>query len=301
MSAQPHVNNLSARVAAYVQPDGGWFLNNAGWITGAERTVLVDTCATESRTRRLLDALSAHSSSPHVPLTAALTHSHGDHANGARLITESGGTVLVTETAAKEIANGPHTYPQVFACESWGDITPPENTTAITDATRVDLGGGNTVEVIPVARPAHTHGDLVVWHPHDGVLFVGDLLSHGVVPLALHGSVAGWLSTLDWIDEVGARWLVPGHGPVASARDGLVTRVADYLRWLLDTASTLDDPADPEPERRARARWADWLDPERHAVNLRVAHAEVHGYPVDVPAALAAMLTAAGGQITLDL
>ncbi|SHF89649.1 MBL fold metallo-hydrolase [Streptoalloteichus hindustanus] len=301
MPAQVSVSRLGPRATAYVQPDGGWFLNNAGWITGSERTVVVDTCATETRTRRLLDALAAHTATPRAPLVAALTHAHGDHTNGARLVTDAGGTVLATEAAAEVVASGPHTYPSVFACTTWGDISPPETTETITAPLRLDLGG-TTAEVIPVTGPAHTDGDLVVWHPDDGVLFTGDLLSHGVVPLGLHGSLSGWLSTLDWLTGFDARWIVPGHGPVTPADQGLVPKVAEYLTWLLDTASRVQDPNDPRADREARARWPHWIDAERHVANLHVAHAEVHGYPLDTAGALKAMLAATGEEtISLDL
>ena len=33
-------------VFAWVQPDGSWWLNNAGAISGPDGTIVVDTCAT---------------------------------------------------------------------------------------------------------------------------------------------------------------------------------------------------------------------------------------------------------------
>ena len=50
---------MAERVFAYIQPDGGWWINNTGFVVG-ERTVLcIDTCATERRTRAFLDAVDA--------------------------------------------------------------------------------------------------------------------------------------------------------------------------------------------------------------------------------------------------
>lgn len=105
------IQTLSQSVAAYLQLPGGWYCNNAGWIAGAERTLLVDTCATEGRSRRLLDA--AQAASPGAPVSLALTHAHGDHAHGARLVADQGGVVMASPEAADEIKAGPHTYPQV--------------------------------------------------------------------------------------------------------------------------------------------------------------------------------------------
>lgn len=302
MPEEPSVTSFSRDTAAYLQPPGGWFLNNAGWATGPEATLLIDTCATEARTRRLLSAAAdAGHGSPGKPRTVALTHAHGDHANGAGLVARTGGTVLATQTAAADIAAGPHTYAAVFACSTWGDITPPDVIDSISTAVHLDLGGQNSAEIIPVPGPAHTFGDLVVWLPRDGVLFTGDLLFNGVTPLALQGSPTGWLNALDWLTGFEAAHLVPGHGPVSTPESGVITRVADYLHWLLDTAAAHDSLDLAAHARRAREQWPTWLEPERHAANLAVAHAEVRGYTCDLPAALAAMLTAAGGPITLDI
>jgi hypothetical protein len=44
-------------IFAWVQPDGTWWLNNAGAVVGDGGVLIVDTCATEARTRRFLGAV----------------------------------------------------------------------------------------------------------------------------------------------------------------------------------------------------------------------------------------------------
>lgn len=299
MPDEPQVVTLGMGTTAYLQLPGGWFRNNAGWVTGRDATLLVDTCATESRTRRLLDAVRATSAQPAAPHLAVLTHAHGDHANGARLVAEAGGTVLASPPAADDIAAGPHTYPDVFTCTTWGDITPAAITDTVDVPRRLDLGG-HAVDILTVPGRAHTTGDLVIWAPHDGVLFTGDLLFAGVVPLALSGSVTGWLHALDWLDQFDARDLVPGHGAIENP-DQTRTAMRNYLQWLLDTTAAGATPDFSGWEHAAHQRWPGWLDGERHAANLRIAHAESHAYTCDLNDALTAMRTAAGGTITLDL
>ena len=52
----PYVDELVEGVYAYVQPDGGWMVNNCGVIVdGSGTAVLVDTMSTERRNRALLD------------------------------------------------------------------------------------------------------------------------------------------------------------------------------------------------------------------------------------------------------
>jgi cyclase len=291
------VQSLSASTKAFVQTPGGWFLNNAGWVTGTDRTLLVDTCATEGRSRRLLDAVRDDTSGQ--PVTAALTHAHGDHANGAGMVVREGGTVMATPLAAATIHAGPHTFEAVFECSTWGDITPPTISDTVTEPVELDLGGV-VAQVLPVAGRAHTDGDLVVVVPRDGIVFSGDLVFAGVTPLALSGSVIGWLAALDWLAGIDHAHLVPGHGPVLPANSTEVAAMTDYLRWLLDTVSA--DGVDlAVAEKRALERWSHWSEGERHGVNLLVAAAEVHGTQASLPELAVRLLTSAGGRIPLDI
>jgi cyclase len=50
---------VTDEVLAWVQPDGSWWINNAGVVLGGEGPVLIDTCATEARARRFLTAVGA--------------------------------------------------------------------------------------------------------------------------------------------------------------------------------------------------------------------------------------------------
>lgn len=295
MPATSVVRSLSPTVRAYLQLPGGWFLNNAGWITGSEGTLVVDTCATEARSRRLLAMARARSG----PTSAVLTHAHGDHCNGAGLISREGGSVLTSAAAAPEIEAGPQTFPSVFRCDTWGELSAPSSTDTVTERRRIDLGNAEA-EVVPVPTAAHTAGDLVVWCPQDGVLFAGDLLFSGVTPLGLHGSLHGWLDALDWLERFDAARIVPGHGPIATdARP--IAALRDYFRWLLDATRDHHEPDFAALQAQARQRWPHWLDAERHAVNLRVAHAETRGTSASPHELFDALLRSAGGPITLDI
>ncbi|MBV9142079.1 MAG: MBL fold metallo-hydrolase [Pseudonocardiales bacterium] len=301
MAVNPIVRSLGPGVAAYLQLPGGWFLNNAGWLSGTEATLLIDTCATEARTRDLLAALHTHTPAEQRPVTVALTHAHGDHAHGAGLISRLGGTVLCRPTAATTIAAGPHTYPELFSYTDWGDITPLSDVQTITARTTLDLGPRRSAEIVPVPNTAHTDGDLVVWIPREGVLFPGDLVFTDVTPLAAHGSITGWLAALDWLADFEATHIVPGHGAMgAGPTRGLIAPLVDYFHWLLDVVHH-GDPDFTALHHHACTRWHSWLDSERHAANLRIAHAEIHGYRCDGSTAMAAMTTFTGGTIPLNL
>lgn len=51
------LHEIAEDVHAYIQPDGGWCLNNAGLITAGGRPLLIDTAATEARAGALKEAV----------------------------------------------------------------------------------------------------------------------------------------------------------------------------------------------------------------------------------------------------
>ncbi|MGH1553845.1 hypothetical protein ACRAWF_23280 [Streptomyces sp. L7] len=55
--SEPRLEEIADQVFAYVQPDGGWCLNNAGVIVSGGESALVDTAATEARALALRSAV----------------------------------------------------------------------------------------------------------------------------------------------------------------------------------------------------------------------------------------------------
>ncbi len=75
---------MAENVFAYIQPDGSWWINNTGFVTGSSGVLCIDTCATEARTRAFLDAVDAVAGPGRRTLLN--THHHGDHTNGNCLL-----------------------------------------------------------------------------------------------------------------------------------------------------------------------------------------------------------------------
>src|SRR5580692_4558459 len=82
--APPRTVEVAENVFAYVQPDGSWWINNSGFVTGSSGVLCIDTCATEARTRAFLDAVDAVAGAGRRTLLN--THHHGDHTNGNCLL-----------------------------------------------------------------------------------------------------------------------------------------------------------------------------------------------------------------------
>lgn len=89
--------------------------------------------------------------------------------------------------------------------------------------------GRRTIQVERFGR-SHTHGDLVVILPDDGVVVAGDLLT-GPIPIVGgdQSFISDWIASLDHLLAISARAWIPGHGPVY--RDQAQARLLrDFLR-----------------------------------------------------------------------
>lgn len=296
------LQEVAPGVHAWVQPDGTWWINNAGVVEGPAGTLLVDTCATEERTRRLLAAVGAATGG--APVTAAVnTHQHGDHTYGNCLL--PGDAVLVGHQAMRAalavdivIEGCPAFWDPV---PDWGAVT--RRLPDVTVAGGLTLHRGDrVVEVHHPGGPAHTPGDLVVWLPEERVLFTGDLVFAGLTPLVLMGSVAGARRSLDWLAGFEPAVVVPGHGPVLGA-DQVGDVLADHDRYYatVEAAARLAVERGLTPLDAAGTTdlgdMASWPDAERLVLNLHRAIAELEGREPDVVAAFLDAVEWNGGPL----
>jgi cyclase len=291
------IEELADGVYAYIQPNGSWWINNSGFLAAVNRTVLIDTCATEQRTRRLLDEVMRVTGA--AVSTVVNTHHHGDHTNGNYL---AGAATIIGHRNTRElmIATGIDHYEQAFEGINWGELQlrPPD----VTFEDTVTLYVGDTrVELRYVGNAAHTTSDVLVWLPEQSILFAGDLIFNGGAPFVLMGSVAGSRAALDRIRELGARTIVPGHGGVCGPDQ--IDVVDDYLAFVQRTASA-GVHAGLTPLQLAQeldlGEFAALSDSERIAANLHRAYAELEGQPWGVPLDLRPpirdMITLNGGR-----
>jgi quinoprotein relay system zinc metallohydrolase 1 len=77
----------------------------------------------------------------------------------------------------------------------------------------------------------HTGSDLLLLDRASGVLFAGGLAFVDRVPTTPHARLAEWLASLDALQRIPHRLLVPSHGPVAIDGRG-IDQTRRYLRWL---------------------------------------------------------------------
>jgi cyclase len=289
-------------VWAWVQPDGSWWVSNAGLIAGSAGDVIFDTCATERRTTAFLRAVSSVRGSLDVRY-AVNSHLHGDHTYGNSLLPAS--TVLVGHEQMREglardgIIDG--CPPYWSPVPDWGAVTKRLPDLTVPDSARLH-SGDRCIELRHPGWAAHTSGDVVAWVPDVGVLFTGDLLFHAVTPLIFMGSLRGAVRCLDWLASFGATHVVPGHGrPIPGSELDRV--LDDHRRYYALVERTAMEAirrglAPLEAAREVElGEFADRPDAERIVLNLHRALAELDGRPFDLHAALADAVAYHGGPL----
>jgi cyclase len=296
------LQELRPGIYAWVQPDGSWWVNNAGAVVGGDEALVVDTCATAQRTRRFLDALYSATAGASIRL-AVNTHQHGDHTYGNSLLPSS--TVILGHAHMRE---GLRVDPIIDGCPpvwrpvpDWGPVTRRLPDIAVDSALTVHIGD-RQVQLLHPGGPAHTTGDLIAWLPDERVLFCGDLVFAGLTPLVFMGSVPGALAAVDWLESLRPDIVVPGHGPVLTGAD--IARVLDeqrrYYLFVLDIAQDgLSHGLTPLQAARGAdlGPFAGWADAERIVLNLHRVYADHAGRDLDLVAALSDAVAYLGGPM----
>ena len=282
-------HDLGAGCYAWVQPDGGWGLSNAGLVRGAGASLLVDTLFDLRLTRRMLAAFDDVTAG--APITTVVnTHGNGDHWFGNELLPDA--EVVASAAAAQEMREvGPaevlgllglpdavaHFTRRIFGSFHFAEVTPHYPTRTFSGRLNLDVGGVE-VQLIEVG-PAHTTGDVLVHVPSARTVFVGDILFNGGTPIIWAGSIGGWLAACQLLLDLDVDTLVPGHGPVTGKSS--VVAAQEYLRFVhAEAAATYaaglgPDEAARDIARRDSGSFATRPEAERLAANVYAVYREL--------------------------
>ncbi|MCE7006263.1 MBL fold metallo-hydrolase [Kibdelosporangium philippinense] len=300
--SEPALQQVATGVYAWTQPDGSWWLNNAGAVHDGSSVVLVDTCATRRRTTLFLDAVAAATNGATIDL-AVNTHLHGDHTYGNALLPDA--TVIVAQTQTR---NGlladfilKNTPPIWSPSPNW-EISDIRAATVTFDSSITLHAGDVAISLQHPGYAAHTPGDAVAWVPSAEVLFTGDLVFNKVTPLVFMGSLSGALRSLDWLRTFPAARVVPGHGPLidgAEFGEVLDTHARYYKMVQATAAAGLDRGWTPLEAAKDvdLGEFATLPDAERIVLNLHRAYSEATNTEMDLAASLADAVAYNGGPL----
>jgi glyoxylase-like metal-dependent hydrolase (beta-lactamase superfamily II) len=286
------LHDLGDGLFAWLQPDGSWGWSNAGLITDAGESLLVDTLFDLALTRDMLRAMADASPAARRIGTVVNTHANGDHCFGNQLVRDS--TIIASRAAAEEmravppavmsairknapqLGAGGEFFARIFAPFEFEGIEPTLPTQTF-DGELECLVGDKTVRLVEVG-PAHTRGDVLVELPTQRVVFTGDILFVEGTPILWEGPVGNWIRACERILAMQPRCVVPGHGPVTDS-DG-VRAVRDYLIYVRDEARLRYDAglsAADAARDIALGRFSSWSDAERIVVNVHSLYREFSG------------------------
>ncbi|WP_067462545.1 MBL fold metallo-hydrolase [Nocardia amamiensis] len=297
-SAVPTVTEIADGVYAYTHSRGGWCVSNAGVLVGPAGAVVIDTLATEGRTRALVEFVDGLGAGP--ARTIVNTHHHGDHNFGNHLFGPAA-VVIGHDRIRPEMIETGLALTKLWPGVDWGDVrvTLP----GITFGDQLTLHvGERRVELIHLGPAAHTSNDVAAWLPEERVLFAGDLVMSGAAPFCLMGSVSGSIAAVRRLVALGAETVVAGHGPVTGPE--IFDQTLRYLRWVQDLAAegrTLGLPPLAIALEADHGEFAELVDQERLVGNLYRADAELSGgplgEPLDVLTIFDEMVLYNGGQV----
>ncbi|MFI6096171.1 MBL fold metallo-hydrolase [Lentzea sp. NPDC051213] len=306
MTAEPQLQEIADGVHAWIQPDGTWWISNAGAVHSDGEVVLIDTCATARRTRLFLDAVDKATGGAPIRL-AVNTHLHGDHVYGNAMLPDS--TVIVAQEHTRQgilhdfiLTNTP---PAWSPAPDWGFDAVRAPTVSFRDEITLHAGSKSVVVRHP-GYAAHTVGDAVAWLPEERVLFTADLVFHQITPMIAMGSLTGALRSLDWLASFDAAVVIPGHGPLVPGSEFAEVLAAHrrYYELIRDVAVAGREKG-WTPLEAARdtdlGEFADLPDAERLVLNLHRAYADADGTDISIPAALGDAIAYNGGPLACSV
>lgn len=294
---------LATGVWAWLQPNGGLGESNAGLAVGDGGSLLVDTLWDAPLTARMLEAMAPVTEAAEAPIEVLFnTHGDGDHWYGNAEVAP-GVEIVATDAANEQMREEPPAmltrlspvgpvaglagrlpllpgtahfrglaaFGDALGNYEFAGLEPRRPDRRFSGSLGLEVGG-LAVELIEVG-PAHSVGDAIAWLPEPRVLFAGDIVFSGTVPLMWAGPVGNWLAALDQMLELEPAVVLGGHGPPGGVER--LETVRAYWTWLRDeTLAAPDESVIDLAERLVNSArttdkpWADWLYPERTLVNV---------------------------------
>ncbi|MEE2778706.1 MAG: MBL fold metallo-hydrolase [Acidobacteriota bacterium] len=286
------LTDLGNGLWAYMQPDGGWGLSNAGLVVDDGESLLVDTLFDLRLTGEMLAAMRRATAAANDIGTLVNTHSNGDHTFGNELVSEA--RIVSSAACADEMAAlGPERLAgmmagapemgevgdyliDIFGQFEFEDISLTRPTETFEDSTELRVGSKRVI--LTEVGPAHTRGDILVHVPDDRTVFTGDILFIEGHPIIWAGPVENWVRACDRILEMDVESIVPGHGPLTDKAG--VSALRDYFVYISVEARRRYDAGLSAFEAAGDISlddYSSWGDAERIVINVHSLYREFSG------------------------
>ncbi len=259
-------------------PENLGHIANVGCVIGDAAVAVIDSGGSAMHGQQLRQGIRAITERPIRYVIA--THVHPDHVFGHAAFLEDDPTFVGHEKLPGALQARGAFYLDNLKDElgeraAGTQVIMPD--LLIENEMTLDLG--NRALALKAHPTAHTDNDLTVFDQRSGLLWAGDLLFMERCPV-LDGRLLGWLELLEGWQQVDAKAVVPGHGPVsatwpdalASERRYLV-RLRDEVRAFLANGGLLEDAVEALRFEEERGQWK--LFEHYHGRNVSAAYAEL--------------------------
>lgn len=222
-------DNVYAYVGIQAGTPGDAFLANVGVIIGNDGVLVVDTLTSAKEAELLLANIRKVTDKPIRYVVN--THYHLDHAMGNCVFVAQGAQIIshkkcresLLQTGAETM-----THPENFGLteDFFMGTTIAAPTITFDKEMQIDLGG-MLITLTHSGYPSHSPGSIFVTVPEQSVVFTGDIVFTDFHPFLGEGDLDGWNKTLDQIEALQAKYIIPGHGPLSTVKD--LTAMREYL------------------------------------------------------------------------
>ncbi|MBW2450886.1 MAG: MBL fold metallo-hydrolase [Deltaproteobacteria bacterium] len=206
------IEPISANIYAAIAKPGSFATTNAMFIIGHDYVVAAGAHMTKEVIGDLYKAIAQHTSKPvkHFILMhhhAGYTHIDFDFPEGTDVLM-SWQTWQSLDSEVRDVD-----FPVIFLNEG------------------LTLKPGDSTIIINSIGKGHTEGDVVIFIPEASFVFASDLLYINSVGFMGSGFMTEWLLALDFLEQLGAKQVLPGYGPIGSSDD--IYEFSNYFRDFL--------------------------------------------------------------------
>jgi glyoxylase-like metal-dependent hydrolase (beta-lactamase superfamily II) len=216
--------------------------SNAGFIVTSDGVVVFDALGTPSLGWALLEAI--HRRTDQSVRYIIISHYHADHIYGLQAFRDHTPAFIIAQDRAREYSEQNEETGEERADQRLqqrrGTLAPwvDENTRVvqpdITFNDRLTLKLGQMTFRLIYAGPAHSSSDVMMLVEPQGVLFAGDIVQRGRVPFMNADDVdsSRWLKSLDEVESLNPRFIIPGHGRPSSEVKEAILFTRDYINFV---------------------------------------------------------------------
>ncbi len=235
------------------------FISNAGFVVTPKGVVVVDALGSPALAQRLLNEIAKITKQKVVAVI--VSHYHADHIYGLQVFKQAGAKIYAQELS-KDYLNSDAARQRLETSRI--DFSPWVNSSThlvapdhwIKSEKTLTVGGVDFL--ISKVGPAHTSEDLMVFIPSEELLFVGDLVFRGRIPFVGNADSKGWLASLDRIEGLKPKIVIPGHGAYSPNPTQDITFTREYLRYLRESMGEAARNMDSFDEVYTKTDWSEY-------------------------------------------